>query len=226
MMQLRYKLFIGGAALATCMSVGSLQARSVTPSVKLEITSEAVQELTISGTVRVADSGAPVVGANVQVIGFSAAITEDDGTFSLKLPSPTAKITINAPGYQEKIVFAKARELNLEIWLYEDGYNPIRQEAILFNEKQSVLSHATAVQTVDLGKYQWKTTSNDNTAQFLQGKIAGLNVVRNSGTTNTGANLSLRGINSFYGTSKPLLVVDGVLYDDEDYSADLLANYS
>jgi len=225
MMQLRYKLFIGGAALATCMSAGSLQARSVAPSVKLEITAGAVQELTISGTVRAANSGAPVIGANVQVVGFSAAITEDDGTFSLKLPSPTAKITINAPGYQEKIVFAKTGESNLEIWLYEEDYNPIRQEAVLFNEKQSVLSQVAAVQTVDLGKYRWKTTSNDNSAQFLQGKIAGLNVVRNSGTTNTGANLSLRGINSFYGTSKPLLVVDGVLYDDEDYSAELLANY-
>src|SRR5690606_41417328 len=115
----------------------------------------AVQEVTISGTVRAADSGAPVVGANVQVIGFSAAITEDDGTFSLKLPSPTAKITINAPGYQEKIVFAKARELNLESWLYEDGYNPIRQEAILFYAKQSVCSHATAVQSVGVRRYLW-----------------------------------------------------------------------
>ncbi|PRD54251.1 SusC/RagA family TonB-linked outer membrane protein [Sphingobacterium gobiense] len=226
MMQLIYKLFIGSAALATCMSTGLLQARSVAPSVKLEITTGSEQELRVSGTVRAADSGAPVVGANVQVIGFSAAITKDDGTFSLKLPSSTAKITINAPGFQEKIVFAKTGESNLEIWLYEEAYNPIRQEAILFNEKQSVLSQAAAVQTVDLGKYQWKTTSNDNTAQFLQGKIAGLNVVRNSGTTNAGANLTLRGINSFYGTSKPLLVVDGVLYDDEDYSAELLANYS
>src|SRR5690606_9272520 len=161
MLQLKYKLFIGGAALATCMSVGSLQARSVTPSVKLEIAAGAVQELTISGTVRAADSGAPVIGANVQVVGFSAAITEDDGTFSLKLPSPTAKITINAPGYQEKIVFAKTGESNLEIWLYEEDYNPIRQEAVLFNEKQSVLSQVAAVQTVDLGKYRWKTTSND-----------------------------------------------------------------
>ena len=225
-MQLIYKTFIGGAALATCMSVGALQARAIAPAVTFEIRTDAVQENTVSGTVRAADTGAPVVGANVQVVGFSAAITEDDGTFSLKLPSANAKITVSAVGYQEKIIFAKSGESDLAIWLYEEGYNPIRQEAIMFNEKQSVLSQVAAVQTVDLGKYQWKTTSNDNTAQFLQGKIAGLNVVRSSGTTNTGAQLSLRGINSFYGTSKPLLVVDGVLYDDEDYSAELLANYS
>lgn len=225
-MQLIYKLFIGGVTLATCMSVGTLKVIAVAPTVKPERTTSSVQELTISGTVRAADSGAPVVGANVQVRGFSATITEDDGTFTLKLPSSTAKITVSAPGYQEKIVFAKDGESSLEVWLYEEDYNAIRQEAILFNEKQSVLTQATAVQTVDLGKYRWKATSNDNTAQFLQGKIAGLNVVRNSGTTNTGSSISLRGINSFYGTSAPLLVVDGVLYDDESYSAELLANYS
>src|SRR5690606_25126059 len=166
MMQLIYKLFIAGAALATSMSVGTLQAGSGAPFVKLEITTGAVQEVTISGTVRAADSGTPVVGANVQVVGFSAAITEDDGTFSLKLPSPTVKKTINAPGYQEKIVFANTGDSNLEIWLYEEGYNPIRQEAALFNEKQSVLSQVAAVQTVDLGKYQWKTRSEEHTSEL------------------------------------------------------------
>lgn len=209
------------------MAVGTLKASSwVAPPVKLEVTTGSFQELTLSGTVRAADTGAPVVGANVQVVGFSAAITEDDGSFSLRLPSANAKISFSAPGYQENIVFAKAGESSLEVFLYEEGYSAIREEASLFNEKQSILTQAAAVQTVDLGKYRWKATSNDNSAQFLQGKVAGLNVVRNSGTTNTGANFNLRGINSFYGTSRPLLVVDGVLYEDEGHSAEMLANYS
>lgn len=225
-MQLIYKLFIGGATLVTCLSAGPYKALAVAPAVHPDLTTHAAQELRVSGTVRAADTGAPVGGSNVQVAGFSATITEDDGSFSLRLPSPTAKITITAQGYQEQIVFAKTGETSLDVYLYEEGYNPIREEAIMFNERQSLLSQAAAVQTVDLEKYRWKATSNDNTSQFLQGKIAGLNVVRNSGTTNTGANLTLRGINSFYGTSKPLLVVDGVLYDDDNYSAELLTNYS
>lgn len=224
-MQVKNKISIGGLALAICMAGGITQGQAASPAVKQATGFVLAQELTVSGTVRAADSGLPVVGANVQVLGFSAAITEDDGTFTLKIPSATAKIMINAPGYQEKILFAKTGEAHLEIALYEEGYNPIRQEAVLFNEKQSVLAQPAAVQTVDLDKHRWKLASNDNAAQFLQGKIAGLHAIRNSGTTGTGAELYLRGMNSFYGTSKPLLVVDGVPYDDDDYSADLLSNY-
>src|SRR5690606_29488348 len=207
-------------------SVGALQARAIAPAVTFEIRTDVVQGNTVSGTVRAADTGAPVIGANVQVVGFSAAITEDDGTFSLKLPSANAKITVNAPGYQEKIIFAKSGESDLAVWLYEEGYNPIRQEAIMFNEKQSVLSQVAAVQTVDLGKYHWKTTSNDNTAQVLQGETAGLNVVRSAGPHDDGAHLSHRGVSSVYGPPDALLVVDGVLYDGEDDTAELLVDYS
>lgn len=225
-MHLIYKLLMGGTVLSACMFAG---AATAVPPASYETPREGIkvdQELTITGTVRAADTGLPVGGANVQVPGFSAAITEDDGTFSLKIPSATARITVSAPGFQEKVEFVSAGRSVLDIYLYEEGYNYLREEAIMFNRKESNVLQPLAVQTVDLDRYRWRASSNDNSAQFLQGKIAGLNVVRSSGTTNTGANLMLRGIGSLYGTSKPLLVVDGVPYDDDDYSADLLANYS
>jgi TonB-dependent SusC/RagA subfamily outer membrane receptor len=56
-------------------------------------------------------------------------------------------------------------------------------------------------------------------------KVAGLNVVRRSGTPNIGANLFLRGYNSLYGTNAPLLVVDGMIYDTYHYGNSIIAGH-
>ena len=62
--------------------------------------------------------------------------------------------------------------------------------------------------------------------RFSSRKSAGLNSVRNSGTPSAGAYLTLRGFNSLYGTNKPLIIVDGMIYDDEDYGSGIIQNNS
>ncbi len=54
--------------------------------------------------------------------------------------------------------------------------------------------------------------------------MAGLNSIRRSGTPGVGANLYLRGYNSLFGTNKPLIVVDDMLYDVNDYGESIIAN--
>ncbi|RZL98080.1 MAG: hypothetical protein EOO88_61370, partial [Pedobacter sp.] len=48
--------------------------------------------------------------------------------------------------------------------------------------------------------------------------------IRRSGSPGVGANLFLRGINSLYGTNKPLIVIDGIPYDINDYGTSIIAN--
>src|SRR3546814_4671 len=159
MMQMSYKIVIGGAALATCLFAGSLSAATLGVSETLPV--RPVQEITLSGTVRASDTKAPVVGANVQVPGFSATLTDDAGAFELELPAEQAKVVVGAPGYQEQIVFVKTGQTSVEVWLYETDYNYLSQEVVLYNESQSRLDQAAAVQAVDLSRYRWKATSND-----------------------------------------------------------------
>jgi TonB-linked SusC/RagA family outer membrane protein len=54
--------------------------------------------------------------------------------------------------------------------------------------------------------------------------VAGLNSIRRSGTPGVGANLFLRGYNSLYATNKPLIIVDGMIYDANDYGESIIAN--
>src|SRR5688572_114247 len=68
-------------------------------------------------------------------------------------------------------------------------------------------------------------TSAETPENYLQGKVPGLNMVRRSGTPGIGTFMSLRGFNSIYGTSQPLVVVDGMIYDMNDYGGSLISNY-
>lgn len=223
-MQLKHRLFIGGLALASVLPAQA-GAVGVAPEIRSYLHGQAVQEIEVKGVVRFAADQRPVSGANVSVNGFSATITENDGTFTIKVPVAGAKVVVQHSGYQEQIFFATGTQQDVEVLLFEEGYNPSLRTAIMFNEPVNKLGTTGAAEVIDLSRSQWKVASHENASTFLQGQVAGLNATRYSGTTNSGANLSLRGVNSLYGTSRPLLVVDGLLYEDNDYSMDIVRNY-
>ncbi|MCH5598578.1 TonB-dependent receptor plug domain-containing protein [Niabella ginsengisoli] len=57
----------------------------------------------------------------------------------------------------------------------------------------------------------------DNLASALQGKVAGLQISNTSGGPMGGTRINLRGINTLDGSQRPLIILDGVPYtDDED----------
>ena len=49
--------------------------------------------------------------------------------------------------------------------------------------------------------------------EALQGRIAGLDIVANSGNLGSGTSMRLRGVSSINGSSEPLIVVDGNVWE-------------
>ena len=90
------------------------------------------------------------------------------------------------------------------------------------------LPYATtkATSVVNFKTNQWSSPVKESVGDFLQGRVAGLNSVRKSGVPGAGAYLSLRGFSSLYATNKPLIIVDGMIYDDEDYGSGIIQNTS
>jgi TonB-linked SusC/RagA family outer membrane protein len=168
--------------------------------------------LKVSGIIKDAATGKPVSGISVGVAQYSAAITDEKGGFVINVPNYDALLVISGQGYQPKEVPLKGRTTLPAIALFEDSYNSI-YDAARTPFKEVPLNQVTnAVNTVNtLGA--WEPTSLELPDSYLQGKIAGLNVIRRSGTPNVGANMFLRGFNSLNGTNAPLLVVDGMIYD-------------
>jgi TonB-linked SusC/RagA family outer membrane protein len=178
----------------------------------------------ITGIVRDANTGEPLSGINLAVPKYSATITGDDGSFSINVPSLNTPIILSAEGFQTK-EYAIRGELDHEIYLYEEGYPTLSDRIItpIGPKFQNKLPFATASIKADESLYG--SSVNESVGTWVQGKVPGLFVTRRSGTPNVGADILLRGYNSLYTSNRPLIVVDGMIYDDTDYGRGMIENF-
>ncbi|WP_345950230.1 SusC/RagA family TonB-linked outer membrane protein [Mucilaginibacter sp. PAMB04274] len=178
----------------------------------------------ISGVIKDAATKRPVSGINIGVPLYSSAISDENGRFTINLPNLDVVLTVGGQGYQEKQVPIKGRSVLPDIYLFEGSYSSVYDVARMpFGQvPQSQLS--TAVSAVNTFG-SWETSSLETPDSYLQGKVAGLDVVRRSGTPNVGANLFLRGYNSLFGGNAPLVLVDGMIYDTYRYGSSLISGH-
>lgn len=160
------------------------------------------------------------MNVRVGVENFSAAITDADGNFVLNVPSYQSTIFISGEGYDTRQVPLQGRK-TLEVSLLDVSHESFSGPVTLplsIKSKKDI--------TASVGQYNvngWQQTAEMPDA-ILQGRIAGLNAIRRSGVQGAGANLFLRGYNSLYGTNKPLIVVDNMIFDANDYGQSIIAN--
>jgi TonB-linked SusC/RagA family outer membrane protein len=78
------------------------------------------------------------------------------------------------------------------------------------------------VSASDLVNFNGAWEQNSETFDsYLQGKIAGVQITRKSGTPSMGANVNIRGFNSLYTNNQPLYILDGVIYNAEIHSSSI-----
>ena len=57
--------------------------------------------------------------------------------------------------------------------------------------------------------------SDPNLLNSLQGKLAGVNITGASGGAGSSTNINIRGVTSFSGSNQPLIVVDGIIFNND-----------
>jgi len=186
------------------------------------VVKKAKSGLYATGTILDAATGKPLSGINISVFEYSAAITDDKGNFSVEVPSYTEVLLVSAQGYQTKEVALKGLK-SVSASLYEDGYSSVYNVARLPFGQTPLNRVPNAVTTLNV-QGAWEA-NNETPDTYVQGKVPGLNAIRRSGTPLEGANLFLRGYSSIYATNKPLVVVDGMIYDDANYGSSLIGGH-
>lgn len=166
----------------------------------------------VTGLIKEAATGTGIPGINISVRAFSAAITNEKGEFRIKAPDYRAALTVSGPGYQTKIITLNGRHA-VTASLHEETFNSIY-------DRRQATDPITTLNTTD--NWQQITTSPEN---YLQGKVPGLQVIRRSGTPGMGADVFMRGYTSLYATNRPLVVVDGMIYDTNEYGGSLINGY-
>ena len=175
----------------------------------------------LSGVVKDAATGKPVTGVSVSVEEYSAAITDENGKFTVNVPSYESSVLVTAEGYQTRFIALNGKS-TLSLSLNDESMVSFSEELMMpFGKKQkSNITAAASQYNVD-GAWSQPYEIAD---ALLQGRVAGLNATRRSGAPGAGANLLLRGYSSLFGTNKPLVVVDNMLFDANDYGESIIAN--
>jgi TonB-linked SusC/RagA family outer membrane protein len=176
----------------------------------------------VSGRITSAATGEPLQGISVKYKNYAAAITDASGRFSIYVPDYSVAVLVEGSGYQSKEIALKGRS-GVAASLYEDTFNSFYDAATLpFGNvpRNKIPYSVTSVQATNAWEHSFETPDT-----YLQGRVAGLNTIRRSGNSNIGANLFLHGYNSLYATNQPLIVVDGVIFDNTNYGNSLIAGY-
>lgn len=168
----------------------------------------AQQHRLVSGTVTDA-GGEPVIGANITVKGTTnGTVTDLDGHFTLEAPAGSL-LVVSYIGYLTKEVPAGDRT-ELSIRLTEDTQHLDEVVVVGYGvQKKSDLTGSVANIKAEKLMERPATTVE----QALAGRVAGVNVSTNSGRPGGRTNIQIRGYSSINASSKPLYVVDGIVWE-------------
>jgi TonB-linked SusC/RagA family outer membrane protein len=172
------------------------------------------QELTISGTVTVQESGEYLPGANVAVKGTNFGTTTDvNGDFRLRLTGmSSATLVVSFIGYKTKEVEMPASGGSLNIALEEDVLK--LSEVVITGVATSVARRNLANAVATVSSDELVAAPVQTLDRALTAKFAGVNVSQNTGAPGGGINVDLRGTSTIEGTTQPLYVLDGVIINN------------
>ncbi|WP_187263091.1 SusC/RagA family TonB-linked outer membrane protein [Pontibacter beigongshangensis] len=178
--------------------------------------------LKVTGTITDAVSGEPLPGVKVSIPEYSAAITDEKGTFSIDVPSYKVTLLLSSQDYQNKEIALKGKQ-EVSLALHQKGFATAYESVMMPGGAISKSQVPYAVSAVNPNN-SWNRAMElpDN---YLQGQLMGMDVVRRSGTPGQGAEMFLRGFSSLNGSNRPLVVVDGMIYDYESYGSSLISEH-
>ena len=183
--------------------------RTATLSAGLFLSASAfAQQITVKGNV-VDETGEPVIGASVKVVGGQVgAVTDIDGNFSIAADQK-AQLEITYIGYEPIKVQAG---LNLKIQLKNTSTTLDDVVVIGYGvaKKNDLTGSVTAIKP-DEKNHQLVTSAQE----MMQGKIAGVNVTTSNGGPGGGATIRIRGGSSLNASNDPLIVIDGMAMDNQ-----------
>ena len=155
-------------------------------------------------------SGVALPGANVIVAGTTTGVqTDPAGAFSLLVQNPASAILeVSFIGFTKQQVSVGNRS-TINIVLEEEaiGLNELIVVGYGTVRKKDLTGSVASLKSTEITK-----TASNNALQSMQGKVSGLDVIKNSGESGSGISVTLRGNRSVNASNAPLYLVDGIEY--------------
>lgn len=166
---------------------------------------------TVTGTV-VDETGEPLIGASVRVVGESTGVATDiDGRYSLKVPASAKQLLFSYVGYHN--LTADITSDVVDVTLHPD--NEILDEVVVIGygtQKKNDLTGSVS----SVGEKDFNQGLISSPEELINGKIAGVQITSNGGSPNGGSTIRIRGGASLNASNDPLIVLDGVPMEKGD----------
>jgi TonB-linked SusC/RagA family outer membrane protein len=159
---------------------------------------------TISGRVLNATTGQPIAGTIISaddVEGYST-LTEEDGTFKLKVPTFTTSVYVNMPDFNPVRLGLQATEQQQVVKLYPQTFSKEYEKTINVRNDYSTNEFA----------YTNSANIKDEVQKYLGAQV--YSITRN-GTPGIGNVMFVQGLNSLNVNAQPLVIVDDVIIDQQ-----------
>lgn len=153
------------------------------------------------------EAGAGIQGVSIVIKGEGGGRTTDGaGNFSITVPGDNTTLVFSMIGYGTVEVAVGSRS---EISIVLKQQNKELDKVVVIGYGTQRKADVTgSVSSIDMK--QLEGTPLRSVDQALQGRVAGVFFVQNSGMPGAGSSVRIRGGNSINGSNEPLYVVDGV----------------
>jgi len=158
----------------------------------------------IKGTV-LDETGAPLPGATITIQGTTKGTVSDiDGNFSIDMPE-NGTLMISFIGYKTQVI-AIGNESIISVQMIQDesSLNEVLVVGYGTQEKRDVTGAVSSIKGDNI-----QNLPVSGAAQALQGRAAGVNVVRNGGAPGNQGSIRIRGTGTL-NNADPLIIIDGV----------------
>ncbi len=174
----------------------------------------------IKGTITEIKTNKPLAAASITEVNsndrqVNGVMSEEDGSFTLRISDTKNKLRIAFIGYESKLIEIGNRT-SFNISLEKDNGGNM-DEVIVIGAKKSVSNGFTDINKKDLSAAvstikrevfeEQPVTSID---QMIQGRAAGVQVVSSNGDPGAGIDIRIRGASSIGSGNDPLFVIDGI----------------
>lgn len=164
----------------------------------------------VTGKVTDKKGGYPVAGASVIVKGTKTGMSTDaNGNYTIsRLRSGKHTLVVATVGYTGKEVAVEVNEgsnviINVQLTVSSNALNEV-----------VVIGYGTARRKDVTGSISVVDAKELEFGNALQGKVAGVTITGNDGEPGNSSLIKIRGISSFNGDSRPVYVIDGIMYDE------------
>ena len=180
----------------------------------------------ISGTVE--DAMGPIMMANVverdannRIV--NATQTDMMGNFSMEIKNPKNKLVISYVGSKTKVMtIGNQTVFNIKL---EDEGTALTEVVVKGRRTTSgglnIDKREVSISSQTMNMDQVEGMAFTSADEALQGEIAGLDIVANSGNLGAGTSMRLRGVSTLSGSAEPLIVVDDKIFEYNTGDIDL-----